>query len=361
MQERRFRVAQWGTGHTGMHSLRKVVEHPRFDLVGVYVYSDEKAGRDAGDLCGIESTGVVATRKIEEIIAAEPDCVMFMPMWPGPVAEGRDEAERGIVADLCRLLESGANVVTTVTAFHHPPTMDPETREQIEASCRRGGTSLFDTGGAPGFITEAFPITALLMERRVDRVSVVQYADVSARNSPTMIAELFGMDPAAADPSTIGTHSVVSDGDGLRQLGDAIGLPIDDVTVDVTFALATKKTDVLVATIEAGTVGAWRMDVRGLRGGKPLLEYTRTFFVARDLDPDWKVRDTGWHVAIEGDAPLDIEIRFPPPEIYNPLSPGYNANLPLNSVPAVCDGGARHPGHRGSAVDPVLLLRPSSS
>ena len=38
MQQERYRVAQWATGHTGMHSLRKIIEHPQFDLVGLYVY-----------------------------------------------------------------------------------------------------------------------------------------------------------------------------------------------------------------------------------------------------------------------------------------------------------------------------------
>ncbi len=44
----RYRVVQWATGNIGTRSLRAVIEHPDLDLVGVYVYSDEKVGRDAG-------------------------------------------------------------------------------------------------------------------------------------------------------------------------------------------------------------------------------------------------------------------------------------------------------------------------
>ena len=79
MSDRRYRVAQWGTGHSGMAALRALIGHPQFDLVGVYVYSDQKAGRDAGALCGTSPAGVVATRKIEDILAAKPDCVVYMP------------------------------------------------------------------------------------------------------------------------------------------------------------------------------------------------------------------------------------------------------------------------------------------
>ena len=45
---RSYRVVQWATGNIGMRSLRAVIEHPGLSLAGLYVYSDAKAGRDAG-------------------------------------------------------------------------------------------------------------------------------------------------------------------------------------------------------------------------------------------------------------------------------------------------------------------------
>src|SRR3984957_18328615 len=69
MGEGPYRVVQWATGNIGLRSLRAVIDHPELELVGLYVYSDAKAGRDAGELCGTRSTGVRATQDIEEIIA----------------------------------------------------------------------------------------------------------------------------------------------------------------------------------------------------------------------------------------------------------------------------------------------------
>ena len=48
-----YRVVQWATGNIGTRSLRTAIEHPQLDLVGVYVHSPDKAGRDAGELCGL--------------------------------------------------------------------------------------------------------------------------------------------------------------------------------------------------------------------------------------------------------------------------------------------------------------------
>ena len=106
-------MVQWATGNIGTRSLHGVIEHPDLSLVGLYVYSPDKAGRDAGELCGLEPTGVTATTDVEGILALGADCVLYMPRALG-------------VDEVCRLLESGANVVTTRGEFHHPASMEPD-------------------------------------------------------------------------------------------------------------------------------------------------------------------------------------------------------------------------------------------
>ena len=58
-----YKVIQWATGHVGIHALRGIAQHPDLELVGLWVSSAAKAGRDAGELCGIGKTGVIATRR----------------------------------------------------------------------------------------------------------------------------------------------------------------------------------------------------------------------------------------------------------------------------------------------------------
>ena len=94
---RRYRVVQWATGNIGTRSLRAVIEHPRMILAGLYVSSLDKEGRDAGELCGLDPTGVVATRDIDHILGLDADCVLYM--------------QQGCDFDvICRLLEAGLNL-----------------------------------------------------------------------------------------------------------------------------------------------------------------------------------------------------------------------------------------------------------
>ena len=86
--------------------------------------------------------------------------------------------------DVCRLLASGANVVTTRGEFHHPAGMDPDERARVEAACAEGGTSIHSTGSSPGFVTEALPIVLTSIQRRLDLLTIDEFADLSQRDSP---------------------------------------------------------------------------------------------------------------------------------------------------------------------------------
>src|SRR5262245_6089909 len=62
----RYRVIQWATGAVGTHALRALLDDPQFELVGVYVHSPDKVGRDAGELAGLPiDIGIKATNDAE--------------------------------------------------------------------------------------------------------------------------------------------------------------------------------------------------------------------------------------------------------------------------------------------------------
>jgi 4-hydroxy-tetrahydrodipicolinate reductase len=323
-----------------MRSLRGIVEHPRYDLAGVYVYSEQKAGRDAGELCGTRPTGVRATRQIQDIIAARPDCVIYMPMTDGARVE-----------ELCGLLESGINIVTTVTDFHHRDSVEPELWERVEHACQRGRASLYATGPSPGFITEIFPLAVLGLMRRLDCLTINEFADMRTRNSPELLAQMFGHEPAQMDLSHIAARLGRDFRQSFRQIADAIALPLDDVTAVGSVAVA-RRTEVLpVATIQAGTVAAWHFEITGLRLGKPLMRFCPTWYVCPELDPPLKVRDSGWNVVFEGDPPFEIDIHYER-QNYGAVQPGYNAYICVNAVANVC---AAAPGIRTTVELPPII------
>ncbi|WP_019926135.1 hypothetical protein [Nocardia sp. BMG111209] len=340
---RNLRVAQWATGTIGTHALRSVIEHPDMTLVGLRVYSDGKQGSDAGTLSGLDTvTGVTATADIETILAAKPDCVLYMPILCDP-------------DDLCRLLAAGVNVVTTCGDFHNPGTMDPALRERVETACATGGTSVYSTGSSPGFITEALPLVLASVQRRLNHLTINEYADVSRRDSPIMIFDImgFGRPAGAFDENMLG-YIAGNFGPSLRLLAETLGRPLDSVESRGELATATHDVTVAAGKIEAGTVAGLRITVTGISGGRPLMTFTANWYCTTDLDQQWALRgDDGWHVHVDGDAPLDVDIRFPvAPDRLPAVSPGYTANRAVNAVAAVC---AAAPGIRTTADLPHIV------
>jgi hypothetical protein len=338
---RTYRVVQWATGNIGSRSLRGVIEHPALTLAGLYVYAEDKAGRDAGELIGLGPTGVTATRDIADIVALAPDCVLYMP-------------QACDVDDVCRLLESGANVVTTRGEFHHPAGMDPDLRQRVEAACARGQSSLHSTGSSPGFITEAMPLVLSSIQRRIESMTIQEFADLSQRDSPTLLFELmgYGADPAAFDTRRW-SHGAQSFGPSLRLVAEALGLPLDTIEASGEVATARTTTKIAAGTIEAGTVAAQRMRVEGRRDGRPLLAFEATWYCTADLEPAWDLHPTGWRIEVRGDAPLDVELRFAVPlETMGEWTPGYTANRAVNAVPVVCDAA---PGIRTTVDLPQIF------
>jgi hypothetical protein len=342
MRSAPYRVVQWATGNVGLRSLRVVIEHPDLELVGLYVYSEAKVGKDAGELCGLPAVGVAGTRHIDEILALDPDCVLYM-------------GDRVDADAICRLLESGANVVSTRSEFHRPSGLDPELRTRLEDACRAGDSTLFSTGSSPGFITEALPFALLSMQRRLDRLLIEEFADMSSRNSPEMIFELmgFGRDPSHFDPRGVEAHGGASFAGSLGVVADALSLPLDEVVSKGQVAVARKATNIAAGRVEAGTIAAQRLEVTGMHGGRSLLCFSANWYLTPDVDPAWDLRATGWHVLLEGDTPLDVDIHFPvPPEEWAATSPGLTAHRPVNAIPYAC---AADPGIRTSTELPQII------
>lgn len=337
-----YKVIQWATGNVGSRALRTVIEHPGLDLVGLWVSSDAKAGKDAGELSGLGiETGVKATNDAAALIATEADCVLYMPQYVN-------------WDDLCGLLASGKNVVTTRGEFLYPPMMQPDLRERVETACAKGGTSIYATGSSPGFITEAMTIPLMSLQRSHGLVSIDEYADCSSRDSPEMLFQIMGFgQPMAPFDQRRADHLKVDFGYSLSQIGAAIGLPIDQIDAVGELSPARNTVKIAAGTVEAGTVGAMRTTITASSKGRPVLRFRANWYITTDIEADWSLRESGWRVETEGDTPVRVDIFFPVTEEEYPLyTPGLTAHRPVNAIAAVCEA---EPGIRTTVDLPHII------
>ena len=96
-----IRVAAIGTGNVGKHALAQLISNPQFELTAVWVSSDAKAGKDAGELAGLQdSTGVLATTDLEAVLATSPDCAVYTAMADNRLPEALEDYRRILAAGI---------------------------------------------------------------------------------------------------------------------------------------------------------------------------------------------------------------------------------------------------------------------
>jgi len=209
---------------------------------------------------------------------------------------------------------------------------------RVEEACERGETSIHSTGSSPGFITEAVPLVLASIQRKLDGLTIDEFADLSRRDSPGLLFDVmgFGKATAAFDERRL-AHGRHSFGPSLELLAESLGMPLDSVQASGEVATTRRAVRIAAGSLKAGTVAAQRTTVSGMRGGRALLRFRATWYCTTDLDVSWELGETGWRLSVEGDAPLNVEMRLAVPlERVAATSPGYTANRAVNAVPFVC-------------------------
>jgi hypothetical protein len=281
-----------------------VHRHPELELVGAYVYSDAKAGRDVGDVCGIGAIGVTATRDPEKILALDADCVLYMPLG--------EMNPSGALDDICRLLASGKNVVSTaVTALIYPKSMGQPVVDRLEAACAEGRSSFHATGIEPGWAAEVLPLTMSAIFQRIDSLVVQEIMDYSNYKSPAVLFEIMGFGKRPDEPVLMDNQAVLAPtfSAPLMLLADGLGARIDAFKYQRKVAVTDQAFDVAVGHVAAGTVAAQRFAFTAVIGGRPALTVEHITRLRGDVAPDWP-SGRGWKVSVEGLPSMVLESRI---------------------------------------------------
>jgi hypothetical protein len=342
-----YRVLQWGTGNVGAYALRCIIDHPDLELVGVCVHSDAKSGKDAGVLCGTQPVGVRATNDVEAILALEADCVCYTAT--------ADLRPFEAVQDLCRILASGKNVVSTsVVPLVHPGSFVPELRDQLAAACRQGGTSCFTSGIDPGFANDLLPLTLTGLCGRWDEVRVQEIINYATYDQPTVLFDTMGFGKPMDDTPLLLTPGTLEFawGGSVRVLADGLGVPLDTVTSWYEKRPAVKPIRIGAHTVEPGTLAAMRFEVRGIVAGKAAIVIEHITRLDDDLAPEWPRGNGSYRVIVSGFPKMRCELEFEDERGDHAVGGVIlSATRIVNAIPAVC---AAAPGLL-SALDLPLI------
>jgi len=348
----KYRVIQWATGHVGKHALRAIAQHPEMELVGLWVSSEAKAGKDVGELCGIGRTGVKATRNADELLAIKADCVSY--------AGATDFRPGEAIEDMCRILASGKNLVTcSFVPLIYPWPVVPEFAKQLEAACQQGKTSFYCSGIDPGFSPDALPIVLSSLSERIESVRAQEIFNYATYDQPETLFEVmgFGKPPGSPVPLLLPGSLTLAWGPSVRMVAAALGVELDEVRQWHEVAVAEETFAISCGKIEKGTVAGIHFEVSGIVRGKPVIFVEHVTRLRDDIAPHWP-QGSGpgtYRVTIEGMPSMrcDLQIGFKSHD-HNIDGCVATAMRLVNAIPAVCQA---EPGVKSWLDLPVIAAR----
>ena len=352
-----FKVIQWSTGNVGRYALRAILGHPDLELVGLFVSSEAKEGKDAGELCGVAPVGIEATRNVDALLALDADCVCYTAdagMRPGDAIE-----------DMAKILESGKNVVScSMVGLVHPTTLNAMFTKRLTEACTAGRTSFLTSGIDPGFANDTLPLVLSGVSEHWSEIRIQEIINYATYNQPETIVDIMGFGKPIDHTPVLLMPGMLSFawGGTLRLLAEGLGLELDEIREVHERLPATKPLQIGPYPIEVGSTAALRFEVQGIVDGHPALVVEHVTRLDDDLAPDWPKSNGSYRVLIEGVPRMQVEYEFQ--DEHGDHAVGgvlLTATRIVNAIPAVCTAA---PGLLSALDLPMItgkgLYRPSA-
>ncbi|HZA09220.1 diacylglycerol kinase [Mycobacterium sp.] len=279
-----IRVAHIGTGNVGRLALIELVTNPAFELAAVWVSSEAKVGKDAGELAGLDvCTGVAATNDLDSVLATEPQCAVYCAMGDTRMPEA--------IEDVRRILAAGINVVGSAPVVLQYPwhIMPDQYIAALEEAARQANSSMFITGVDPGFATDLVPLALAGTCQRIEQVRCMEIADYATYDGATVMFDVMGFGKPLDVVPMLFQPGVLSIGWGtsIRQVATGLGVELDEITDSCVREPAPEAFDIAAGHVRKGGVAAMRFEIRGMVKGHPAIVIEHVTRLRADLRPDW--------------------------------------------------------------------------
>ncbi|NOR00443.1 dihydrodipicolinate reductase [Mycolicibacterium fortuitum] len=301
------RVAVWGTGNMGATAIRSVTAFPGLELAAVITSSEDKAGRDAATFAKLDApTGVTATTDVEAALA-RCDAVAYM-------SSGDIRPDEAIV-EIERCLRAGKQVVTpSLYSLYDPASAPAEWVERLTDAAAAGNSALLVSGVDPGWGNDALAVIAAGLCTRIKTIRCQEIFDYSTYNQPHSVRVLCGFGGSMDETPMMLLPSIPTMvwGGNVRLIGRGLGLEIDNITETVERLPLTEPVDNVMGRFEAGTQGAFRLQVIGWAGGVERVIVEHITRIDPACAPEWPQPDEGvgdHRVIVDGDPQLSIVVR----------------------------------------------------
>ena len=320
-----YRVAVWGPGGLGSCAIRELQRLPEVNLVSVLAYSEAKIGQDVGTLVGHKPYGLKTTGSADELIAVNPECVIYT---------ARDYGDFRADADIERLLKAGINVITPL-AYQYPRMRGKEVVAKFNRAGKKGNATLFGSGINPGFIYERLVATLTGISNGIESISLREFFNAEHLEGGKATLQLFGFGSTKkvveANPiaAMMAQNYLTAD---IHYLADRLGIKVDRIERSSNHGIA--KADINlpgVIDIKKGTLGRITFRWTGFVKEVPFFVVEVNWCLTQAMMPPEAKGDDFWLVEIEGQPScrlgLEVQGSFKRNQVFLKNNPSLGAYM----------------------------------
>jgi len=152
--------------------VKYAVERGCFNIVGAVDPAPDKAGRELGELCGVDPLGITVSSNLDDAIRAKSPEVALDTTVSSIVSFESHFAE---------LAKAKLHIISTCEELFFPWNTQPEVSKRIDKVCRENGVVCLGTGVNPGYLMDFLPTVLTGPCRNVKKVEVWRVQDASVR------------------------------------------------------------------------------------------------------------------------------------------------------------------------------------
>lgn len=296
MQPAPIRVVQYGLGPIGLETARAVLAKQStglIELVGAIDISPALAGRDLGDLLGLEApTGLTVSSDAAAVLKQTRPHVA-LHTTTSFLDRTVDQLE------LCA--RHGVHVVSSTEELSFPYQRHPALSETLDAVAREYDVVIVGTGVNPGYAMDVLALTATGVCTEVRALHIERVVDASKRRKPLQLKVGAGITAAAFEERKVtGTFGHIGLRESALLVAHGLGWPVDRLDETLEPVLAARPVETPFLTVQAGQVAGIHHAVTAYQQEQPVITLDLKMYVGAAGSRD--------AVQVDGTPPIHLVV-----------------------------------------------------
>ncbi len=312
----KVKVVLYGVGAMGTRIAKFLLEKEGVEIVGAVDITDEKVGKDLGEILGVGmQLGIVVSDDSEAVFSRVKADIMV---------HATTSFLKQVHPQVAEALEHGINVVSTCEELAYPYTSEPKVARKLDELAKEHNVTVLGTGINPGFIMDTLVIALTGVCQEVDRIRMTRIVNASWRRGSFQKKIGAGLSIKEfrdrIEGKTITGH--VGLVQSVSMIAAALGWELDGIEVDpVEPVIAETPIESETIRVEPGKVAGLRQCSRGMMG--------RGTVITLDLHAYLGAKEEYDSISIEGVPRLHVKIT---PPIHGDIG---TVAMVVNSIPKV--------------------------